>query len=129
MRARAFHRAFEQVGGFGRDANTLVDVLIACILKSFLNQHLDRARVERQIAHRRVEEVGLFGRDCVENMFHCDVILVTAARILNRMLEDALPALRETVFISSQIDHYLSLRAKRDANPYRLFATLQKNFS
>ncbi len=59
LRARALHRALEKLDGLGRDANALVDVLIACILKTLFNQHLHRARVEREVAHRRVEQLGL----------------------------------------------------------------------
>src|SRR5918993_1395473 len=80
----------------------------ACILQSLFNHHLDRARVEREVAHRLVEQLALLGREAVENVFHRDVVLVTAARLLHGVLQHALPALGETVFVSSQVYHCFS---------------------
>jgi hypothetical protein len=105
LRTRTLHRALEEIYRLRRDAQAFADVLETVVVQPPLDLHFDMKRVEREVAHGRVEKFGLLRDESMENVFDGNVILVTTLRLLHRVLKNPLPALRETIFICSEINH------------------------
>src|SRR4029077_14216865 len=98
------HCTFKKLGRLGRDAASFARML-AAIRHPLLDQELDRARIDRQVAHRGGKEVLLFKSECVENMLDGDIVLVAFARFCESGLEDALPCFAKFIFVCVYVCH------------------------
>src|SRR5207237_4341158 len=95
--AGALHRALEQIGRIRRDAKAFSYMLARAVepLDDGLRHHVG---VERETANGRIEKIGLFFCQGATYVFDRAVVLIAAARLIERVFQHPLPAVTNLVF-------------------------------
>ena len=96
--------------------------MLAASIEPLFDQKFYRPRIDRQVPHRRSEEIVLFACDGMQDMFDRDVVLVTLFRLTEGRFQNTSAALAEFVFVCVYICHISIITAGKydaDARDFR----------